>query len=585
MANAYPPPFGQRLLPLVFLLLLAPLAVSCNGSATPTATPAPAVTPDPNASMPPIILLHGWKGNLLAFDRAACPGDVKATPTAPDLGDLHGLEADLPAYKNITRLRMVSSPCYTPPITANVELLRQTIQEVKATSHYDQVILIAHSMGGLVAQAYVEGSQYEGYKDVCGVYTVGSPLVGIAFNPPYVGILGATAGLELERYLQNQEVMQDFLPAFLPNSFARTYPIRHPQLYHVIDGAPRNRTPLGLLTAFLGGSIPNDGLVPTGTGSQVAGSIDPTLGRIALTVIPEAHSASLGSPDYFSDFDNAGSDPPRSDTRRYLQAALATPPACSAKTPGSTGTAGAAPAASTPAPLAPAQLRPKCDAPKLAELVRNVVDDQNSNRQPASNKALESHLSDLDVQYAIDCADEGVTPSALAREEQARNLPVRLAAVGFGSPPAVAAANLLLTDGQGRQTGVRADGSLIRTIPGAAVLQVTKNNAVFVFYPAATTITTTISNPSTTSLDITVTSVQTTSFDKEYATTLNAREIGVLAPDNQLRIFTPNDLLTPVRPPIVPRDRPGPSTFEQPFTHGDVVRAPLPITAPDLLGP
>ncbi|HUS14579.1 MAG TPA: alpha/beta hydrolase [Chloroflexia bacterium] len=535
--------------------------------------------------MPPIILVHGWKGNLLALDRAECPGDVRATPTAADPGDLHGVESDLPAYTNIVRLRMVSSPCYTPPITANVVLLQQTIQDVKRTSQFDKVIIIAHSMGGLVAQAYIESPQYHGSDDVCAVYTVGSPLVGVAFNPPYVGILGSIAGLEVERYLQNQEVMKDFLPSFMPDSFAKRYPILHPDLYHVVDGAPRNRTALGLLTAFLGGNIPNDGLIPSDSGNIVASGIDPALGRIVLTVMPEAHSASLGTPDYFADFNRANPDAKQSDTRRYLQAALATPPNCSAKT--AVPAIPSAPAATAVARAAhePGQHKPKCDAPKLAELVRNVVDEQNSNAQAADNKALESHLSDLDVQYSIDCSDEGVSPSILVKEELARNLPIRLAAAGFKNPPGDGTANLVVTDEQGRQAGVRVDGTLIKSIPGASVLQVPRNGAVFVFYPATSTITTTIVNTSTSVRDITVTSVKATNFDKEYVTTLSPGETGIIATDDQLRIFQRGDLGNPIRVPVTPRDRPGPSEFERPFSHGDAIRPTLPNIAPDVLGP
>lgn len=55
--------------------------------------------------------------------------------------------------------------------------LRNAIALAKATTNQDKVILIAHSMGGLVSRAYVEGPDYD--DNVFALFTFGSPDLGV----------------------------------------------------------------------------------------------------------------------------------------------------------------------------------------------------------------------------------------------------------------------------------------------------------------------------------------------------------------------------------------------------------------------
>lgn len=78
----------------------------------------------------------------------------------------------------------------------NAQKLKETIERAKADSGASQVNLIAHSMGGLVARAYLESELYGG--DVARVFMLGTP----------------QAGLDLWRsYLLRQIVHQPDLPS------------------------------------------------------------------------------------------------------------------------------------------------------------------------------------------------------------------------------------------------------------------------------------------------------------------------------------------------------------------------------------
>jgi sugar lactone lactonase YvrE len=59
----------------------------------------------------------------------------------------------------------------------NAQKLKETIERAKADSGASQVSLIAHSMGGLVARAYVESALYGG--DVAQVFVLGTPQAGL----------------------------------------------------------------------------------------------------------------------------------------------------------------------------------------------------------------------------------------------------------------------------------------------------------------------------------------------------------------------------------------------------------------------
>ena len=98
-----------------------------------------------------------------------------------DIGNYFGevddlLKQDFAVYY----AHLVTNRCYTAPIETNAAKLKQDIDAVKAETGAKKVILIAHSMGGLVSRAYIEGGEYAG--DVDTLMTFGSPHLGVPIS-------------------------------------------------------------------------------------------------------------------------------------------------------------------------------------------------------------------------------------------------------------------------------------------------------------------------------------------------------------------------------------------------------------------
>lgn len=69
------------------------------------------------------------------------------------------------------------------PIAANIAMLKQRVDMVKSATQQNEVDLIGHSMGGLLARAYVQSNRYT--NDVAHLVTLGSPHYGAAKSYPY----------------------------------------------------------------------------------------------------------------------------------------------------------------------------------------------------------------------------------------------------------------------------------------------------------------------------------------------------------------------------------------------------------------
>jgi pimeloyl-ACP methyl ester carboxylesterase len=156
------------------------------------------------------VLVHGWQGT--AFDKPDCE--------RPDLAYVdalwHHLDQDLEALGfEITYARLRSGPSFdepdcTPLAEDNAPYVAEAIDEALAANPgQSRVILVAHSMGGLVSRAYLEGELYR--DDVVALFTLGSPHVGVPVDVLAELVEILTLGqLNLEQYCVAQPVVCQF---------------------------------------------------------------------------------------------------------------------------------------------------------------------------------------------------------------------------------------------------------------------------------------------------------------------------------------------------------------------------------------
>ncbi len=131
---------------------------------------------------PPIVMVHGWNSNA---EQTFQDG---SGPNVPDTLMRAGYHIE---FANLQTMM-----AYTPSLEDNEKGLIEAIDRAKAATGQPKVIIIAHSMGGLVSRAYIEGTRYRG--DVSALYTFGSPHLGTpiaVFN--YLGNVGGPAIFEM----------------------------------------------------------------------------------------------------------------------------------------------------------------------------------------------------------------------------------------------------------------------------------------------------------------------------------------------------------------------------------------------------
>jgi pimeloyl-ACP methyl ester carboxylesterase len=98
---------------------------------------------------------------------------------------------------------------FTPPLVGNVTPVIAAIDQARYVTGQPKVIMLGHSMGGLISRAYVEGFRYRG--DVSQLFTTGSPHLGtpnftaIICNPVLQGVCDMTKpGMTLFNTIHHQ---------------------------------------------------------------------------------------------------------------------------------------------------------------------------------------------------------------------------------------------------------------------------------------------------------------------------------------------------------------------------------------------
>lgn len=277
----------------------------------------------------PIVFVHGWQGMMPQQWSSPCKdiGEGGANKTFSGVDEIFK-NKDYPVYF----APLKSSICHTPRIQNNVSRLKNTIDTAKNETNNDKVIVIAHSMGGIVSRAYIEGDTYE--DDVIMLFTYGSPHQGaevehvknlaltIIFAPdvfgatacgfilPFPENLACTAAallpdwavaLALEAYLDGlfglggQKVAEDLSIEGM-ETFNKIHSTRTNGVRYEIDGgsAPNSsRNDLGKdLNQILPGD--DDGFIQTHSSTVLPG-VPLTQTRIT----DEVHVLQLGDRSYF----------------------------------------------------------------------------------------------------------------------------------------------------------------------------------------------------------------------------------------------------------------------------------------------
>ena len=488
---------GLSLAALVILIML----VSGCGGEPPTPTPAgcPKEKASPNRNLPPVILVHGYKGTV--FPGLGCDVDLNKTPTpipytSRGCDDFNSKNRDNPVENDlyekgydVYRVSLNSSSCYTPRVISNVLQLKTRIDEVKTLNAQKtnrnakdiKVILVAHSMGGLVSRAYAElptaGVVVDGKKityegDVSHIITLGSPHTGVNISSRTWVIYGSPKFLLVDGVLANQAVMEDFrargsLPEVTatPGGMEKQFPKRNPGVtYHLIDGyidgtildflngvggstvKPEWK---GAMLQYLAGNEPLDGLVPSKSGYYLSLQDESAQKNFSEVLFLDAHSSDLGNPDYFVT---------GSEARLHLVEMLGTI-ANNQPTPTVAPTRSAPTSASLP----------RCSAEIFTRVLERGKDDP------------DVHLEAAMQEYAKEC---NLGPTFLVAEGITRTIPVNVVSI---QGPDVSRLEAIAIISDGVQTGVEGlnqDRKVenIQKIQGAEITS--QPDAVYIFYPA-----------------------------------------------------------------------------------------------------
>lgn len=273
------------------LCVLVCLGVWWGVTQTESADPAPLVATiaaEFPTAPPPLVLIHGIRPLL------PCDGHLLPPDPVPYYQDQYWrrLDQDLAAVGfSLTYAMIESDLCHTVAIEENVPYLIDAIDRALAKNPgQEKVVLIAHSMGGLISRAYIENpSLYR--DDVAAIYTLGVPHLGTSVAA-LVGLIGEFWGSQTLAFAcredgLSQEALCQFAddesdPTFQEayelgfrgsETFNATYAERAPGVtYHLIGGDVANILDRGVIGAIIGLILdgPDDGIVPLGSSLGVA---------------------------------------------------------------------------------------------------------------------------------------------------------------------------------------------------------------------------------------------------------------------------------------------------------------------------
>lgn len=180
-----------RIVPIALFALALPILASARPAAPAAAAPASA----PSADARVAVLIHGFQGlipwsrghrcedGILAYDEA----DAATGRSPRAAGEFGRLARDLEAGGHAVYFaRWTTGGSRTESLAASGRCLAAQIAETRRRAGtatggaVAPVTLLGHSMGGLVARAYLEGEAFGSRRDVGALVTFGTPHLGMA---------------------------------------------------------------------------------------------------------------------------------------------------------------------------------------------------------------------------------------------------------------------------------------------------------------------------------------------------------------------------------------------------------------------
>jgi len=225
----------------------------------------------------PIVFVNGWSGS--SFESSG----ICDSPNPPDY--FENLDDDfIHSGFNVYYADLVTSPCGTPSLYVNAKLLKLSIEKAKRETGSDKVILITHSMGGLVARSYMEGPNYN--DDVSLFFALGVPNKGVPLSS-LLTVLG------IPSFTPTLCVTQPAICEMTGGGmllFNKIYKKPNDISYHLISGTGDDLNLLGKLSSSFMLGIPNDGLIPLYSGLGIS--------NVDQFITDENHNI-LGPNNYF----------------------------------------------------------------------------------------------------------------------------------------------------------------------------------------------------------------------------------------------------------------------------------------------
>lgn len=242
-----------------------------------------------------VILVQGFQGlGNIQYDCYADgiahydDGNQNFEENSPDIGNIADWLTE--AGFDVWSSHLSTGPDYTASLRSNAQCLRNQIEQVRDFSIGGKVILIAHSMGGLVSRAYLEDpSLYE--NDVETLITLGTPHLGT----PYGVLTKLNDLLNFRGNLtcDNQIALCEFTEGI--SEFNRDYSSRAPGVEYYLVGGDLSFWDANekgkLINLIIGG--PDDATIPTYSATHLNYGVTQSL------VTSEAHNDGVGNHSYF----------------------------------------------------------------------------------------------------------------------------------------------------------------------------------------------------------------------------------------------------------------------------------------------